>query len=190
VTGDAKSGEGKAAARALDRAAASLRKHAVAVSREVTKLERRHIPRGNDLDVTAHEKRSQQNVLAIAALVSSSGEQTALPAALKTIEDQMRLRQMNGFGSSEFLHLSYVYLTVLRRFVVTDGKTLGEGLAAWDAVEEFLLPKMGEYIRLCLDLDDPTMPSAGRPKSLSELLDVTGATGTRSPFATSTSRRR
>lgn len=162
-----------------------MRKHAAAISREVTKLERRHIPRGNDLDATAHEKRSQQNVLAIASLVEGG----ARPAALQTIEDQMRLRQMNGFGPSEFLHLSYVYLTVLRRFVVTDGKTLGEGLAAWDAVEEFLLPKMGEYIRLCLDLDDPTMPS-GRPKSLSELLDVTGAsnTGTRSPFSTSASR--
>ncbi len=124
----------------------------------------------------------------------SHGDGAALPVALQTIGDQMRLRQMNGFGPSEFLHLSYVYLTVLRRFVVTDGKTLGEGLAAWDAVEEFLLPKMGEYIRLCLDMDDPTVPS-GKPKPLSELLDVestqTGAssrrTKTRSPFSTSAS---
>jgi hypothetical protein len=161
------SGEGKTAARALERAAASLRKHAPAVGRELAKLERKLLPRGNDLDPVVHEKRSAQSVLAIAELL----EHGPRGAAVRTVEDQLRLRQLNGFGPSEFLHLSFVYLTVLRRFVVTDGKTLGEGVAAWDAVEEFLLPKMGEYIRMCLDMDDPTVPS-GTPRGISELLDV------------------
>lgn len=163
------SGEGRSSGRAVERAVASLRKHAPAIGRELAKLERKVLPQGNDLDAVVHEKRSAQSVLAIAALLEQG---TANASTLQVIEDQMRLRQVNGFGPAEFLHLSYVYLIVLRRFVVTDAKTLGEGVAAWDAVEELLLPKMGEYIRLCLNLDDPTMPS-GQPRGLSELLDQT-----------------
>lgn len=150
----------------LERAAASVRRHAAAIARELVKLERRHLPKGNALDPIAHEKRSAQNVLALADLLAG-GSTTPL---LTVLHDQMRLRQMNGFGSAEFLHTSYFYLTVLRRFVVTDGRTLGEGLAAWDAVEELLLPKLGEFIHLCLDLEDPTIPSS-KPKGLSDLID-------------------
>lgn len=161
------SGEGRSSTRALERAAASLRKHAPAIGRELAKLERKLLPRGNDLDPVVHEKRSAQSVAAIASLL----EQGPKGASARTVEDQLRLRQLNGFGPAEFLHLSFVYLMVLRRFVVTDGKTLGEGVAAWDAVEEFLLPKMGAYVRMCLDMDDPTVPS-GTPRGISELLDV------------------
>lgn len=138
-------------------AARLLKPHHDRIAQAVARQIRRTVPRYEQVEPIALE-RNLKTVLRGVQRLLEQGDGATL---LRVLEDVAQLRSSTGFQVSELLLAAMCFNPVVRRFLVGSAPTVGEGLAAWEAVESVTLPLFGQLVDLFLDSEDEVTPPFG-----------------------------